>query len=150
MALISQAMVNRQPVLSAAVIHSERCCGKWKEMQRVQMFTLDWLILSQFVTCWKMHVAYKGFAFFCFAVSTSLCIYPRMLTDRLSEPLCFSCWHREKDSKKAAMELLSWKGLWSSLLSLIQIQEPLLSTEICMQQLFIYSWVCYSIYSKCC
>lgn len=77
------------------------------------MFTLDWLTLSQFVTCWKMHVAYKGFAFFCYAVSTSLCIYPRMLTDRLSEPLRFSCWHREKDAKKAAMEILSWKGLWS-------------------------------------
>lgn len=71
------------------------------------MRTLDWLIFSEFVVCWKMHDAYKGFAFFSFTVCILLCVYPGMLTDKLSEPLSFSCWHREKDLKKAAMELLS-------------------------------------------
>lgn len=66
------------------------------EVKGVQMCTLDWLILSEFVVCWKMHVAYKGFAFFCVAVSALLCIYPCTSMDRISELLC--CWHREKES----------------------------------------------------
>lgn len=110
------------------------------------MRSLDWLTLRQLVACWRMHVADEGFGFSCFVVSTSLCIYPRMFIDRLRKSLCLSCCHREKDSEKAAMAFLAWKGLWSSFLSRFQIPRLTSPHRDMHVAIFIYSCVSFHIF----